>query len=125
MKINKIAIKIITIITILIISCTTICTLSFAENYDINDLVKGNNYDPNKNVPSSTKFTEFAGKILGAISVIGAILTVVLIAVIGFQYITGSSQDIAEIKSKFGGILIGVVMLTGATAIVRLVLNVM
>lgn len=125
MKINKIAIKIITIITILIISCTTICTLSFAENYDINDLVKGNNYDPNKHVPSSTKITDFAGKILGAISVIGAILTVVLIAVIGFQYITGSSQDIAEIKSKFGGILIGVVMLTGATAIVRLVLNVM
>ena len=124
MKINKIAIKIITIITILIISCTTICTLSFAEDYDIGDLVT-KDYDPNKHVPSSTKITDFAGKILGAISVIGAILTVVLIAVIGFQYITGSSQDIAEIKSKFGGILIGVVMMTGATAIVRLVLNVM
>ena len=66
---------------------------------------------------------EFAGRILGTISIVGAILTVIIIAVIGFQYITGSSSEkMAELKSKLGIILIGVVMMTAATSIVRLVM---
>lgn len=89
------------IILILIISCTTITTTIYATDYNPKDLVKDESYNPNKgDIPS--EFATFAKKALGAISIIGTILTVIIIAVIGFEYITGSSQDIAEIKTKFG-----------------------
>lgn len=123
MKMKK-SVKIITLIIIFIISFTTINTISYAEEWDLKELTTENSYDPSK-YESPSEFSEVASKVLGAISVIGAILTVVIIAVMGFEYILGSSQDIAEIQSRFGGMLIGAVLITFATAIVKLVMSLM
>lgn len=114
-------IEIIIFLVIIAILCTT-SNVSYADSFEINSLIEDNSYDPtNQEAPDG--LAEFAGRILGTISIVGAILTVIIIAVIGFQYITGSSSEkMAELKSKLGIILIGVVMMTAATSIVRLVM---
>ena len=118
---NKIIKKIVFISIIVLFITILFGSTIYASTFDPSGLISDDSYDPDTRALPST-ITDFAGRILGAISIIGAIITVVLIAVIGFQYITGSAGDIAEIKSRFGGILIGVVLLTAATSIVRLVL---
>lgn len=100
--------KIIVMLLIFIISFTLIDLKSYAKTFEIkspslSELVKGDEFNPNnENAKMPVTVTNLVKRALGAISIIGAILTVILIAVIGFQYITGSSQDIAEIKSRFG-----------------------
>lgn len=118
---NKIFKKIVFINIIILFIMFLSGSVIYATSFDPGQLISGNEYNPDTRALPST-ITNFASRILGALSIIGAIITVVLIAVIGFQYITGSAGDIAEIKSRFGGILIGVVLLTAATSIVRLIL---
>lgn len=92
-------------------------------DYDIGGLLVKQGDPKEQEVP--LEFKNIISKVLGAIVAIGAMITVIVIAFIGFQYVTGSVQDVAEIKSRFGGILIGVIFMMFAVEIVKFVVVLM
>ena len=60
-------------------------------------------------------------KILGIITVVGAVISVVLIAYIGFNYVLGSAEEKAVNKEQLITFTIGVVFLTLGSEIVKIV----
>ena len=66
-----------------------------------------------------TKLEEMGSKILSAVSGIGMVTAVLIIAVLGIKYMLGSVDEKAEYKKDMIPYLIGAVLLFGITAIVN------
>lgn len=87
------------------------------------DRLTSTDLDPYKDMEDGGMVT-MAKKVLVVIRGVSVVLTVILIAVIGFEFILASSaEQRAEILQKSGGILIGVIMLTAGVSIVTLIVT--
>ena len=65
----------------------------------------------------STNMKKLAGSILGWIRNIAAILSVVLIAILGVKFMLGSTEERAEYKKSFMPLIIGLFVVLAATTI--------
>lgn len=64
---------------------------------------------------------DLVNSVLGIITAVGIILSVVLIAIIGFNYVIGSANEKAINKEQMLYFLVGAVLLTTGTQIVKLI----
>lgn len=66
-----------------------------------------------------------AGQILGMLQIASAITTVIMIAFLGFKLLIETPPDAkSELKKRFLPIVIGVVMVFGATSIAKFIIGV-
>ena len=66
---------------------------------------------------------QIAGKILGLIQGATIILTIILVAVFGFKFVMGSANEKAEYQKSFIPLIVGVLVVFGATTIANFLLN--
>ena len=104
------------IITLLLI----ICFISFSNIYAIDD---PGYYQP-PDVDNYSKLTDKGGIVLGTVRNIGAIVSVLGIAVLGIRYMLGSLEEKANYKETMLPFIIGIAMTVGATAIITIVQNI-
>lgn len=93
MKSNK-YIKILYIIVIAVIIVCSMATYCKAE------VIVDTNYNITETNPDA-RITTAAGTVLGAIRLIGTILSVLIVAVIGIEYIVASPEGKADYKKKY------------------------
>lgn len=67
--------------------------------------------------------TSTAGKILGLIRNVAVIAGVILIAVLGLKYMLGSTEEKAEYKKSFMPLIIGIVVVMGASQIATMIFS--
>ena len=86
--------------------------------------------DPSKYNPSSgtqgeipKEFTNIVNAIITVIQTIGIILSVIVIALLGIKYMTGSVEQKAEYKKVMIPYIIGAVLLVAGTSIVKVIFN--
>ena len=110
---KKKVITIILLITLIILNNTVI------YGFSIND-VQGNN------LPADTqnKIDNFGQGIIGIISTVGSIISVIVLIVIGIKYIVGSVEERAEYKKTMMPYLIGALFVFGITNILGIVSNI-
>lgn len=67
-----------------------------------------------------------AGRVLGLLQIVSAILAVILIAYLGFKMVLGSSaNEKADVQKQFIPLIIGVTIVFAATSIANLLLGIM
>ena len=72
------------------------------------------NYDQAQN---ADKLADIGNEIIGFLQIIGAIISVAVIAILGIKYMTGSVEEKAEYKKTMQPYLIGAIMLFAITSI--------
>jgi len=113
-KISKII-----LITLLIV----ICLLSSSNVYALTD-DQIEKFNPKKDPIKDGDWDTFRGKagiVLGFIRNIGAIVSVLGIAVLGLRYMWGSLEQKANYKETMFPFIIGIAMTVGATVIITIV----
>lgn len=80
------------------------------------------NYEPT--IQESTKLNTVAGKILGIVSAIGTIISVIVLIIVGIKYMVGSIEEKAEYKKTMIAYLLGAALLFGATVLPTMIYNI-
>ena len=113
---------IITIITFLII---TILMGAFSNVHAVLGL--GDDLDAYKGAGGGQdgSFVEKAKTVLGLISVIGVVLSVVILIIIGIKYMLGSVEDRAEYKKEMKPYLIGCFILFTGSLVPQIIFDIM
>lgn len=114
--------KVIIFITVMLL---TIFVISLFNNitYAANVLENLNDYKPDP-VGEETELTEKAGVIIGAINIIGSVVSVITLMIIGFKYMTGSSEEKANYKKTIIPWIIGALLVFSITTIPNILYNV-
>lgn len=71
-----------------------------------------------------SKLQSVIGKLLGFLQVASGIIAVLMIAITGFQYIVETPEVKSEIKKKMLPIIVGIVLVFGATSIAKFIIGV-
>lgn len=71
-----------------------------------------------------SKLQNVVGKLLGFLQVASGIIAVLMIAITGFQYIVETPEVKKEIKAKMLPIIVGIVLVFGATSIAKFIIGV-
>ncbi len=107
------------LMSVLMIAVMLVCTLSSA--------IFATGITPDRIQPTPTnadpKITEIGGKILSAITTVGIVLSVIMLAVLGVKYMMGSAEEKAEYKKSMMPYLIGAVLIFAASTIATAVYN--
>lgn len=113
-KINKI----IKISIILMLMILFFCSINvFAEVADPIKNPSAWQHEPNTN----PVVTDKVGKMLGTISLIGALLSAIIAAVIGIKYMVGSIEEKADYKKSLIPYLIGCVLIVAASTLPKII----
>ena len=80
-----------------------------------------NNYRPTGE--TSDNVSKIVNSVLGIITTVGVVLSVIIIAIIGFNYVIGSASEKAISKEQLGTFLIGAVLLFAGSIIVKVIYN--
>ena len=94
------------------------CTNVFAAGSSVLDKLDGQDKSVNTGSIGS-----IGNKILTIITTVGMVLAVVLVAILGIKYMMGSTEEKAEYKKSMIPYLVGAVLVFGASAIGRTVVN--
>lgn len=113
----KKAIKIMSVIMV-IAMLVSIATPIFATSLGGLTSMKPD-YDSN----TATGVKSIGSKVLGIVTVIGIVVSVIVIAGLGIKYITGSAEEKAEYKKSFVPLLVGMILLLGASTIAAFLVN--
>lgn len=100
------------ILAVLVIILVLFCiqTACFGSGL-IDPIDKPDAYKPSDNLQSNnTTFLQIGGTILGAIQVLGTMLSVVMLTVLGLKYMLGSASEKANYKETMIPYLIGAIM---------------
>jgi len=101
------------ILTISFFLMTNVCQASWAID------------NPGQFAPSgvtlSSEAQGTAGKLLGALQVIGTIVSIIVLIVLGMKYMVGSASEKAEYKKSMIPYLIGAVLLFSGTVLPGLI----
>ncbi len=73
----------------------------------------------NENV--TTEMTNLVGKILGFVQIVGSAIAVIMIVVLGIQYMIGSVEEKAEYKKTMIPYAVGAICIFGASNIAKFV----
>jgi len=72
---------------------------------------------------ADTGIQNLAGKIIGVISTVGIVLSVIILSILGIKYMMGSAEEKAEYKKSLMPYIIGSVLVFGASSIATIVYN--
>lgn len=119
----KIKTKLILVLSILCVIFSINIIPVFAASDVLTETGIGENLDAyNPKGPSNINaISSKAGVILGAIQLIGTVLSVIILIVIGIKYMVSSVGEKAEYKKTFMLYVIGVVLLFAATSLPKLI----
>ena len=81
-------------------------------------------FDPTSSLTGAGKANEIISGLLGVFTVLGAITTVVSIAIIGFNTILGSANEKAEHNQKLVGVIVGAIVLMCGSIIAKALIGV-
>ena len=110
---NK-TIKAISVLLIAAMMLFTITTTVFAV--DPNGIISNMN---NVNNVDTNSISTIGGQIANILSTIGIIVGVIVLLVLGIKYMMGSTSEKAEYKKTMIPYLVGIVLLLGASGIVK------
>ncbi|MCL2341504.1 MAG: pilin [Firmicutes bacterium] len=108
--------------SIIIIQLVFVMSVFFVPTVFATPILDPDKYYPNLQ-DSGTSFVNKANTILGAVQVIGSIVSVVMLVVIGIKYITGTVEEKAEYKKSMLPYVIGAVLLFAASQLVQAMYN--
>jgi len=115
MKLEKIIIISILVITILLSSMTPIFAASFNPEY----------YKPSyQAVNEKSDAMVIASKIISVVSIVAGIIFVTTILLLGIRYMIGSLEEKASYKKTMVPVLIGGILIFGISAVLRFVLSI-
>lgn len=83
-------------------------------------------YNPgtSSSVSGSDRLTNMANIMIGALQIIGTILSVAVLGVLGIKYMVGSVEEKAEYKKTLKPYVIGAVMVFGISNILAIVVKI-
>ena len=132
--------KIVNIILLIIFILIATTTVSFAETetsqiIDVkkvsdegstsdNGKINVDNYKPSA-ITGVNKLTDIGNTIIGVIQLVGSIVSVIVLIVIGIQYVLGSVEEKAQYKEKMMPYIIGAILLFAITNILGVLSDIM
>lgn len=119
--VNK-ALKLIGKIVILIIVCAIIFSLS---TVNAQGGINVNDYNPGGTPSIPTEVTDKINPIVGVISLIGMITSVLVLVILGIKYMIGSVEEKAEYKKSLMPYMIGCIFVFMATVIATVIYDIM
>lgn len=117
----KKSLKIFAVILMVMLVVFSVSTFSYADS--AKDVVTGIN--ANMTGIDSSGMKSIAGRVLGLLQIVSAILAVILIAYLGFKMVLGSANEKADVQKQFIPLIIGVTIVFAATSIANLLLGIM
>ena len=115
---NKIMIKIITLILIMLIIFTFSSHISFAGEV-IKEIDRNSGYEDS----DLNDVKDIAGNILTAVRNVSIIAAVIAITVIGVKYMVGSAEERAGYKKSLIPLAVGIIIVAGAASIIKAFYN--
>lgn len=117
----KKSLKIFAVVLIAMLVVFSVSTSSYADS--AKDVIGGINADTSG--INSQGMKTIAGRVLGLLQIVSAILAVILVAYLGFKMVLGSANDKADVQKQFIPLIIGVTIVFAATSIANLLLGIM
>lgn len=117
----KKSLKIFAVVLIAMLVVFSVSTSSYADS--AKDVIGGINADTNG--INSQGMKNIAGRVLGLLQIVSAILAVILVAYLGFKMVLGSANEKADVQKQFIPLIIGVTIVFAATSIANLLLGIM
>lgn len=117
----KKSLKIFAVVLIAMLVVFSVSTSSYADS--AKDVIGGINADTSG--INSQGMKTIAGKVLGLLQIVSAILAVILVAYLGFKMVLGSANEKADVQKQFIPLIIGVTIVFAATSIANLLLGIM
>ena len=117
----KKSLKIFAVVLIAMLVVFSVSTSSYADN--VKDVIGGINADTSG--INSQGMKNIAGRVLGLLQIVSAILAVILVAYLGFKMVLGSANEKADVQKQFIPLIIGVTIVFAATSIANLLLGIM
>ena len=116
----KKSLKIFAVVLMAMLVVFSVSTFSYADS--AKDVVTGIN--ANMTGMDSSGMKSIAGRVLGLLQIVSAILAVILIAYLGFKMVLGSTNEKADVQKQFIPLIIGVTIVFAATSIANLLLGI-
>ena len=117
----KKSLKIFAVVLMAMLVVFSVSTFSYADS--AKDVVTGIN--ANMTGIDSSGMKSIAGRVLGLLQIVSAILAVILIAYLGFKMVLGYANENADVQKQFIPLIIGVIIVFAATSIANLLLGIM
>ena len=117
----KESLKIFAVVLIAMLVVFSVSTSSYADS--AKDVIGGINADTSG--INSQGMKTIAGRVLGLLQIVSAILAVILVAYLGFKMVLGSANEKADVQKQFIPLIIGVTIVFAATSIANLLLGIM
>lgn len=117
----KKSLKIFAVVLIAMLVVFSVSTSSYADS--AKDVIGGINADTSG--INSQGMKNIAGRVLGLLQIVSAILSVILVAYLGFKMVLGSANEKADVQKQFIPLIIGVTIVFAATSIANLLLGIM
>lgn len=117
----KKSLKIFAVVLMAMLVVFSVSTSSYADS--AKDVIGGINADTSG--INSQGMKTIAGRVLGLLQIVSAILAVILVAYLGFKMVLGSANEKADVQKQFIPLIIGVTIVFAATSIANLLLGIM
>lgn len=117
----KKSLKIFAVVLIAMLVVFSVSTSSYADS--AKDVIGGINADTSG--INSQGMKTIAGRVLGLLQIVSAILAVILVAYLGFKMVLGCANEKADVQKQFIPLIIGVTIVFAATSIANLLLGIM
>jgi type IV secretory pathway VirB2 component (pilin) len=117
----KKSLKIFAVVLMAMLVVFSVSTFSYADTPG--QVISGIN--ANMNGIKTEGMKSIAGRVLGLLQIVSAILAVILIAYLGFKMVLGSANEKADVQKQFIPLIIGVTIVFAATSIANLLLGIM
>ena len=117
----KKSLKIFSVVLMAMLVVFSVSTFSYADTPG--QVISGIN--ANMNGIKTEGMKSIAGRVLGLLQIVSAILAVILIAYLGFKMVLGSANEKADVQKQFIPLIIGVTIVFAATSIANLLLGIM
>ena len=111
----KKSMKMISIVLLVVMALMTVSNVVFASGA-VGDAIT--NMKPTE---VNTNVTNFGQKIVNLVQTVGIVIAVVVVLILGIQYMMGSAEQKAEYKKTMIPYLVGAVLIFAATSIVKVV----
>lgn len=109
------------ITTLIIMFILSLFSVAFAEELPIINAMAGTSNPTTPN--TSSGIPKVINTIIGIIQYVGTGISLIVVTILGIKYVMASPQDKAEVKKQITPILIGCILLFGATNIAVIIEN--
>lgn len=113
----KKSVKIISALLLAVMLTVSISPICFASQIGPGDI------SPNYQGIDTSGIKNTASKIMGFIRNVAVIAGVLIIAILGLKYMLGSTEERADYKKSFMPLIIGIVVVMGATQIATMIFS--